>query len=215
MTSTQKTNGDLEPREITALQKMYLSEKTLAIRAEVVQLKFERDTVLPKVQVLKIKTADLPLDAAVEKVLPLSLKAEIAAERLARAREQLFAAITEDAQTNKDDAEKACEDTRNAYLGSKDRWEESVRAAFTTRDTNRLIAGGAASNSGEVRESLANVRKASAAAGEAGSVQKMLCRDFWAAKVAAGLAASCGRPHVMAPAWYRRNATFVCPELAD
>ena len=213
--TTQKTTGDLEPREITELQKMYLSEKTLAIRDEVVTLKAERDAVLPKVAAIKIKTADLPLDEAVEKVLPLSLKAEIAAERLARAREQLFAAITEDAQTNRDLAEKACEDTPNAYLGSKDRWEESVRAAFTTRDANRMIGQGAAANSGEVRESLANVRKASAAAGEAGSVQKMLCRDFWAAKVAAGLAASCGRPHVMGAAWYLRNATFVCPELAD
>jgi len=215
MTFTQKTNGDLEPREKTELQKMHLAESTKAIRDEVAKLKAQRDAVLPQLAAIKLKTADLPLDAAVEKVLPLSLKCEIAAERLAQARERLFTAITEDAQANKDAAEKAVEDTRNAYLGSKDRWEESVRAAFTTRDANRMIGQGAAANSGEVRESLANVRKASAAAGEAGSVQKMLCRAFWVEKVAAGLAASCGRPHVMGAAWYRRNAGIVCPELVD
>jgi len=215
MTFTQKTNGDLEPREKTALQKMPLSKSTAAIRDEVATLKAERDAVLPKVAAIKAKTAAMSLDAAVEKVLPLSLKAEIAAERLARAREQLFAAITEDAQTNRDLAEKACEDTRIAYLHGKDAWVESVRAAFNNRDANRMIGQGAAANSGEVRESLANVRKASAAAGEAGSVQKMLCRDFWVEKVAAGLAASCGRPHVMGAAWYLRNAGIVCPELVD
>ena len=215
MTFTQKTNGDLEPREKTALQKMPLSKSTAAIRDEVAKLLAQRDAVLPQLAAAKLKTADLPLDAAVEKILPLSLRAELAAERLAQARERLFAGIVEDAQHFKDLAEQAVEAARVGYLRTKDDWTQNVRAAFNNRDATRMINGGAAANSSEVRDALGTARKADVLAVLAASVQKLLCRDAWVKKVAAGLAASGGRPHIMPEKWYLRNAGIVCPELVD
>jgi hypothetical protein len=205
----------LEHKEITAIKALPLSPATVKLAGELSKLVEEREAVNPAIARIMAKVDAMDTDKAVEQITPLRVKQEVVTAKLTAKRQACFAAIVADAGKWQDAAESAVEVARVAHADVKAQFAEKIKAAFNTKDSQKLMRGQAAAQSSEVQDAFNAYRKANETASLAGVARKCLDREHFVAKVEAGLAVSTSRPHVMEAGWYWRNAAIVCPALLD
>jgi len=206
---------EIEHNERAAVKAVPLSEKTQKLATELQKLVEERESVSPQIARIMEKLDAMDTDKAVEQITPLRVKQEVVTAKLTAKRKACFDAIVADAGKWQDQAENAVEVARVAHADIKAQFAEKIKAAFNTKDSQKLMRGQSAAQSSEVQDAFNAYRKANETASLAGVARRCLDREHYVAKVAAGLAVSTSRPHVMEAAWYWRNAAIICPALMD
>ncbi len=206
---------ELTHNEIAAVKALPLSGTTEAAAKELRVLHAEREECNPAIARVLAKAVNLDTEAAVKQLVPLRVKQEVITAKLNAKREAVMAGIVADAAAWQASAEAEVEAMRLARIDTRARFEEKTRAAFCTKDSERLLKGQNHEQSAECREAFTRYQQAMDAAAQAGAARKCLDRQFMVDRVAAGLALPTGRPNVLEPAWHWRNAALVVPELVD
>ncbi len=205
----------LEHNERAAIMAVPLAAGTQKLAAELQKLVEERETVSPQIARIMAKVDALDTDKAVEQITPLRVKQEIVTAKLTAKRKACFDAIVADAGRWQDQAEAQVEQARVAHADIKAQFAEKIKAAFNTKDSQKLMRGQSAAQSSEVQDAFNAYKQADQQAALAGTVRKCLDRQRSVELVAAGLAVSTSRPHVMPVEWYWQNAAIICGALLD
>jgi len=206
---------EIEMNERAAVMAVPLSEKTQKLATELGALHAEREKIHPQIQRVMDALDGLSTDAAVEKLTPLEVKRTVITAKLTQKRQAVMDAIVNDSAAWQDQAEAQVEQARVAHADIKAQFAEKIKAAFNTKDSQKLMRGQSAAQSSEVQDAFNAYRKANEQAALAGVARRCLDRQRSVELVEAGLAVSTGRPHVMEAGWYWRNAALLVPSLVD
>jgi len=206
---------EIEMNERAAVMALPLSDKTTKLAGELAKLAEERETVSPQIQRIMAKIDAMTTDEAVAKLTPLELKRSVVSAKMLKARQAVMAGIVADSAAWQNDSERAVDVARLNHADTKAQFAEKIKAAFNTKDSERLMKGQSAAQSSEVQDAFNAYRKANEQAALAGVARRCLDRQRSVELVEAGLAVSTGRPHVMEAEWYARNMAIRVPELMD
>jgi len=211
----KKEMNQLHIDEINAIKSMPLSKATAKLADELRTLHQERDSVNPAIDKIMAAVDTMDTDKATEAITPLKVKQEIITAKMRGKRQAVMDSIIADSAKWQDQSEAAVEAARVAAVDAKATFSEKVKAAFQTKDSQRLLRGQSATQSAEVQSAYAEIREADRVAGMASAARRCLDRAYMVAKVEGGLALSGGRDYVQPVQWYWTNASLIVPALID